>query len=157
MQQEVVLSERLRAAIEAERDEARAARRELERTHRAERDRLVTALEQAREAAEAAATAIRPRPRAWDFHDPEAFRTHLEQWLVEARARLEGLSANPDRPADQALSQWLDYEIQTALEEIPLLSRGPVPDPSDAAEESAAPLQPALIAGAGPGPESQGD
>jgi hypothetical protein len=150
LRRDVVLSEQLRAAIEVERDEAQAARRELERIHQVERDRLVGALERAREAAEAAATALRPRPQACSFHDPGAFRTHLEQWLAEARARLQGLGANPDRPANQTLSRWLEYEIRTASEEIAVVDperalslRDPAEESS--APESAAPPQPVLI------------
>ncbi len=95
LQRDVVISEQLRTAVEAERDEAQAAHRELERSQQAERDRLVAALERAREAAEAAAMALRPRPQACSCHDPEAFRTHLEQWLAEARSRLQGLARTP--------------------------------------------------------------
>jgi len=157
LRSDVVISEQLRAAIEAERDEARTARRGLEGSHQAERDRLVAALERAREAAEAAATALQPRPQACSFHDPEAFRTHLEQWLAEARARLEGLGANPDRPANQALSRWLEYEIRTARDEIALLDREPVPDPGDTVEDPGAVPQPALIMDASHGPGPHGD
>jgi hypothetical protein len=65
-----------------------------------------------------AAAALQPRPQACSQQDPQAFRTQLEQWLAEARARLQGLSANPGRPPNQALSAWLEYEIRTAREEI---------------------------------------
>jgi hypothetical protein len=157
LQRDVVISEQLRTAVEAERDEARATRRELERSHQAERDRLVAALERAREVAEAAATALRPRPQSGSFPDPEAFRTHLEQWLAEARARLQGLSANPDRPANQTLSRWLEYEIRIASEEIAVLNRERAMSLRDQAEESAAPPQPALIEDTSHCPESHGD
>jgi hypothetical protein len=157
LQRDVVLSEQLRAVVEAERDEARAARGELEQGHQAERDRLVAALERARDAAEAAATALRRRPQACSFHDPDAFRTHLEQWLAEARARLQGLGANPDRPANQALSRWLEYEIRTAGEEIALVDRGPASSPCDQAEEWAPPPQPVSIEDPAHRPESHGD
>jgi chromosome segregation ATPase len=73
------------------------------------------------------ATVLRPRPQAISFHDPEAFRTHLEQWLAEARPRLQAISASPGRPANKALSQWLEYEIRTAREEIALLAQELVP------------------------------
>jgi hypothetical protein len=157
LQRDVVISEQLRTTVEAERDEAQAARRELERSHQAERDRLVAALERAREAAEAAAMALRPRPQACSFHDPEAFRTHLEQWLAEARARLQGLGANSDRPANQTLSRWLEYEIRIASEEIAVLDRERAMSLRDRAEESAALRQPALIEDTNHCPESHGD
>ena len=225
--------DRLRARL----DEAEAARRDAERSHRAESDRLVAALEQARGASEAAArlraeqveavrllrtelerqrkdrealeaetrrnlvalrrewenerqhwlellgagrpealsdsplpiqapesitpvsrpskrnegplrrlgaaTALRPRPQACSHQDPEAFRTLLEQWVAEARARLQGMSSNPGRPANPALSLWLEYEIKTAREEIARLVHERAPNPGDQAEESAVPLQPA--------------
>src|SRR5262249_47038591 len=145
LQRDVVISEQLRNVAEAERDEAQAARRELERSQQAERDRLVAALERAREAAESAAMALRPRPQACTDHEPEAFRTQLEQWLAEARARLQGLGANPDRAANQTLSRWLDYEIRIASEEIVVLDRQRAITLRDQAEVSAAPPQPALI------------
>ncbi len=166
---DLAISEQLRASVEAERNEAQAVRRELERSHQAERDRLVAALERAREAAEAAATALRPRPQAPAYHEPAAFRTHLEQWLAEAHARLQGLGANPDRPANQTLSRWLEYEIRIASEEIATLDRERAMSPREPAEESAAPTpqptedsavptpQPASIADTSHSPESQGD
>jgi DNA repair exonuclease SbcCD ATPase subunit len=158
LQTDVIVSEQLRAGVEAQRDEAQAARRELERSHQAEHDRLVAALERAREAAEAAATALRPRPQACSFHDMEAFRSHLEQWLAEARARLQGLGANPDRPANQTLSRWLDYEIRIASEEIAGLDRERTMSLKHQAEEAAAPAQPASIEDASKCPdESHGD
>jgi hypothetical protein len=134
LQRDLTISEQLRAAVESERDEARAARSEAERNHQVERDRLVAALEQAREVSEAAAMALRPRPQARSYRDPEAFRSHLERWLAEARAKLV---------ATRALSQWLEYETTTAGEEISLLDRAPAPAPRDPAEEPAAPFTPA--------------
>jgi hypothetical protein len=157
LQRDVVISEQLRNVAEAERDEAQVARRELERSQQAERDRLVAALERAREAAESAAMALRPRPQACTDHEPEAFRTQLEQWLAEARARLQGLGANPDRAANQTLSRWLDYEIRIASEEIVVLDRQRAITLRDQAEESAAPPQPALIDDTNHCPESHGD
>jgi chromosome segregation ATPase len=157
LQRDLVNSEQLRIGVKAERDEAQAAHRELERSHQAERDRLVAALERAREAAEAAATALRPRPQACSFEHREAFRTHLEQWLAEARARLQGMGANPDRPANQTLSRWLDYEIRIGSEEIAVLDRERAMSMRDQAEESAAAPQLALIEDTSHRPESQGD
>jgi chromosome segregation ATPase len=86
-------------------------------------------------------TAFRPRPQACSYDDPEAFRTHLEQWLAEARASLQGMSANTNRPANPALSRWLEYEIKTAREEIALLVQELAPDAGDPAEEQAVSLQ----------------
>jgi hypothetical protein len=127
LQGDLVISERLRASVEAERDQARAAGREAERSHQVERDGLVAALEPAREASEAAAMALRPRPQASSYHDPEAFRAQLERWLAEARAKLS---------ATRVLSQWLEYETGAAGEEIALLDRERPPNPRDPAEES---------------------
>jgi hypothetical protein len=87
------------------------------------------------------AATLRPRPQASSYHDAEAFRTHLEQWLAEAPPRLQALSANAGRHANKALSQWLEYEITTAREEITRLVQDPAEDPRDPAEELAVPLQ----------------
>jgi chromosome segregation ATPase len=156
-QKDVDISGQLRIGLEAQRDEAQAARCELERRHQAERDRLVAALERAREAAEAAATALRPRPQACSFHDPGACRPQLEQWLAEARARLQGMGANPDRPANQTLSRWLEYEIRIASEEIAALDRERAMTLRNQAVDPAAPAQTALIEDTSDRPDSHGD
>jgi chromosome segregation ATPase len=85
------------------------------------------------------AMALPSRPQACSYYDPEAFRTHLEQWLAEART----MSANPGRPANPAFCHWLDYEIRTAREEIALVVREQAADRKDATEVTAVPLQPA--------------
>jgi chromosome segregation ATPase len=90
-----------------------------------------------------AATALSPRPQACSYEDPEAFRTHLEQWLVAARAKLQSMSANPGRPANPAVCQWLEYEIRTARDEIGLMAREREASREDTTDESAVPLQPA--------------
>jgi hypothetical protein len=157
LQRDVAMSDQLRTAVEAERDEARAAHGERERTWQAERDRLVAALERAREAAEAAAMALRPRPQACSSLEPEAFRSQLERWLAEACGRLQGLGANPDRAANQTLSRWLEYEIRIASEEIAVLNGERAMSLRDQADASAAAPQPALIENTSDFPESHED
>jgi hypothetical protein len=75
------------------------------------------------------AAALRPRPQACSYDEPEAFRTDLEQWLAEARPRLQAMSANPGRPANPTFCQWLEYEIRTGREEIALLVQEPAENP----------------------------
>jgi hypothetical protein len=101
--------------------------------------------------------ALRPRPQAGSCHEPEAFRSQLEQWLAEARARLQGLGANPDRAANQTLSRWLEYEIRIASEEIAVLDRERAMRLRDQADEPAAGPQPALIEDTSHCPESHED
>ncbi len=148
LQADLVISEQLRAAIEAERDQAQAARREGAASHQVEHDRLVAALERAREVSEAAAATLRPRPQPRSFGDPEEFRIHLERWLAEAQARLA---------ANQGLCHWLAYEIKSAGEAAASLDREPTPISSDPSEESAASHQPASVVDVIHGPGSHGD
>ena len=63
---------------------------------------------------------LRARPQASSYRDPETFRSHLEQWLAEAQARLQGMNAPPVRSGNEASITWLEYEIRTAGEEIAL-------------------------------------
>jgi hypothetical protein len=90
-----------------------------------------------------AATPLRARPQASSYHDPETFRSHLEQWLAEAQARPQGMNAPPGRSGNEASSTWLEYEIRTAREEIALLEQSQVPGPKDPAGRSVVQLEPA--------------